>query len=230
MDAEAALGDPLNQLHSPLTLKGNYMDEKKTPVFDIGQPVKAKIVRPEGDLIVSLRFPIDDEWIERSRRRKIRSRNLGNGKTQNIPQAPDPHDIDLVNSLIIGEGKVADEHEAKRVLDRISVSAIAAGIVREGSHLRIPLQIFGVTTVHVIRVPTERERGEFMEISGVPTISQGSIDTYGFNLGGAADLYAKLKKEVIAYIGNVSVVHALAIISAAFEFIDQEIEGEDPNL
>ena len=205
------------------------MEEKKPKAFDIEQPLKAKIVRPEGDVIVTLRFPNDNEWIERSRRRKTRSRNLGNGKTQSIPQLPDPHDTELVNSLIIGEGAVADEYEAKRVLDYMSTTAVDADIVREGANLKIPLRIFGCQTTHIIRVPTEREKGEFVQASGIPTISQGSIETYGFNLGGAADLYAKLRKEVIGYTGSVSVVHALAVISAAFEFIDQEIEGDDPN-
>jgi hypothetical protein len=203
--------------------------EDKKPTFSIEKPIKTKLIRPDGDVVITLRFPSDDEWIERSRRRKIRSRNLGNGKTQNIPQAPDLQDMTLVNSLVIGEGKVEDEHEAKRVLDRVSTATVDSDIVREGSNLRIPLRIFGVQTMHIVRVPTERERGEFLQNSGIPTISQGSIDTYGFNLGGAADLYAKLKKDVIGYDGAVSVVHALAVVSAAFEFIDQEIEGDDPN-
>jgi hypothetical protein len=199
-------------------------------VFDINKPVKEKVVRPEGDVVVTLRFPTDEQWIERSLRRKIRSRNLGNGKTQSIPQLADPHDAELVNRLHVGEGAEVDLHEAKRILDRLSTAAIDGDIVREGAYLRIPMKIFGVPTVHVIRIPTERERAEFVQMSGVPTISQGNINTYGFNLGGAAELYAKLRKEVIGYVGNVSVVHALAVTNAAFEFIDQEIEGEDPNL
>jgi hypothetical protein len=204
--------------------------EKKSPTFDVNQPVKAKVVRPEGDLSITLRFPTDDEWIERSRRRKSRSRNLGNGKMQNIPQGPDPKDADLVKNLIVGEALDFDVHEAKRILDRLSTAAVDGDIVREGANLRIPLKVFSAPTVHVIRIPSERERGEFLQASGVPTVSQGNIDTYGFNLGAAAELYPKLRKEAIGYVGNVSVVHALAILTAAFEFIDQEIEGEDPNL
>jgi len=122
-----------------------------------------------------------------------------------------------------------DMHEAKRILERISTTTIEEEIVREGSNLRIPMRIFGINTFHVLRVPTERERGEFLQMSGVPTISQGNIDTYGFNLGGAADLYKKLHKESIGYVGDVSVVHALAAIVAAFAFIDKESEGDDPN-
>jgi hypothetical protein len=201
----------------------------KSPSFDINQPVKLKVIRPDGDVTITLRFPTDEEWIERSRRRKIRSRNLGNGKTQSIQNPPDSHNAELVNGLRVGECAEVDLHEAKRILDRISTAAIDGDITREGANLRIPLKILGVSTVHIIRIPTERERGEFLQMSGVPTISQGNIDTYGFNLGGAADLYPKLRKDAIGYTGNVSVVHALAILNAAFEFIDQEIEGEDPN-
>lgn len=202
----------------------------ESAVFDLNQPIKAKVVRPEGDAIIEIKFPSDEQWIERSRRRKIKSRNLGNGKVQSIPQGPDPHDAELVNSLRIeGCAVEVDMYEAKRILDKISMATFEEEPSREGANLRIPMKALGVGTVHFLRVPTERDRNDFMELAGVPGVSHGNIDIYGFNLGGAAVVYDKLKQNAHGYAGAVPVVHKLAIINAAFEFIDKELEGDDEN-
>ena len=205
------------------------MSDESKALFDATLPFKVRIVRPEGDEIITMRFPSDDQWIERSRRRKIRSRNLGNGKAQSIPEGPDPHDAELVNGLRVGECAEVDPYEAKRILERISMVTFEEDPTREGACLRIPMRVRGVRTVHVLRVPTERQRGEFLQMSGIPAISQGSIETYGFNLGGAKELYDQLNKESVGYAGEVPVVHKLAAVNAAFEAVDKALEGDGEN-
>ncbi len=198
-------------------------------LFDLEKPIKAKVVRPDGDVLITLRYPSNEQWIERSRRRKIRTRNLGGGKSQSIPQSPDPQDAELVNSLRIDESPEVDEYEAKRILDSLGSVQIDEEPVREGSIIRVPMRARGIDLVHALRIPTERERGSFLESSGIPVISHGSIDTYGFNLGAAEATYRQLCQESIGYKGMVPVPHMLAAINAAFEFIDKQLEGDDEN-
>jgi hypothetical protein len=198
-------------------------------LFDVTAVFRDKLPRPEGILTVTLKFPTDEQWIERSRRRKIRQRNLGNGKVQSITMPPDHLDLELIDSLKEDKDAQIDVHEAKRLLERLSTVTMDEEPTREGSLIRIPMRAHGINTVHFLRVPTERDRYEFIEFSGVPTVSRGSIDTYGFNLGAAKPIYAKLCEKSIGYAGAVPISHMLAAINAAFDFIDREIEGDDVN-
>ena len=50
-----------------------------TPVFDASRPIAINLRTPEGVKTVRVRFPSDDEWIERQRRRKAIIKQLGRG-------------------------------------------------------------------------------------------------------------------------------------------------------
>src|ERR1700726_3620885 len=53
-----------------------------TPVFDASRPLTLNLRAPEGMKTINLRFPTDDEWIERQRRRKAIVKDLGRGMTE----------------------------------------------------------------------------------------------------------------------------------------------------
>lgn len=41
-----------------------------TPVFDAGRPIAINLRTPQGVKTIRVRFPSDEEWIDRQRRRK----------------------------------------------------------------------------------------------------------------------------------------------------------------
>ena len=54
----------------------------ETPVFDATRPITINLRTPGGLKTVRVRFPSDDEWIARQRRRKVPSskvKQLGRG-------------------------------------------------------------------------------------------------------------------------------------------------------
>lgn len=48
-------------------------------VFDATRPVAINLRTPDGVKTIRVRFPSDQEWSERQRRRKIIIKNLGRG-------------------------------------------------------------------------------------------------------------------------------------------------------
>src|ERR1019366_1119171 len=51
----------------------------ETPVFDSTRPIAINLRTPSGVKTVRVRFPSDDEWIARQRRRKVLVKQLGRG-------------------------------------------------------------------------------------------------------------------------------------------------------
>ena len=52
------------------------------PVFDATRPVAIQLRGPDGLKTLRVRFPSDDEWAERQRRRKVIVKNLGRGVSE----------------------------------------------------------------------------------------------------------------------------------------------------
>ncbi len=48
-------------------------------MFDSTKPITMNLRSPEGLKPIRVRFPSDDEWIERQRRRKVTIKQLGRG-------------------------------------------------------------------------------------------------------------------------------------------------------
>jgi hypothetical protein len=51
-------------------------------MFDSQSPITIQLRGPEGTKSVKVRFPTDEEWIERQRRRKIIIKQLGRGVSE----------------------------------------------------------------------------------------------------------------------------------------------------
>ena len=194
-------------------------------MFNVEDKIKARVVRPEGDVVLSLRFPTDQEWIDRSLRRKYRELNLGRGKTQTVQQSPDQKDAELVMDLQEENPIDIEAREASRILERLSITSEPEEVQREGVIFVIAFKARGIRLVHKLRPPTEAERAAFAEMSP-PVVTQGAISTYGFNIGAAGDLYNKVVKESSGYVGAVPIVHKAAAISAMMAKI-ADIEADE---
>ena len=70
------------------------MEEQKKAVFDAGRQVEIQLRSAEGTKTVKVRFPTDEEWTERQRRRKIVIKQLGRGISETI--IPSSEDVDAV--------------------------------------------------------------------------------------------------------------------------------------
>src|SRR5579883_340782 len=63
-------------------------------MFDATKPITMNLRTPEGVKTVRLRFPSDEEWTERQRRRKVIIKQLGRGVSETV--VPNSEDVDDV--------------------------------------------------------------------------------------------------------------------------------------
>src|ERR1041384_1935720 len=92
-------------------------------VFDATVPVAIQLRAPGGMKTVRVRFPSDDQWTERQRRRKVIIKNLGRGQSETI--VPNSEDVDaaLLAKIRIEEEESpaeVDAFEAVKCIEQLS--------------------------------------------------------------------------------------------------------------
>jgi hypothetical protein len=96
--------------------------ETKTAVFDASRPVTVNLRTPDDVKTIRVRFPTDEEWIDRQRKRKVIVKQLGRGVSETT--IPDSQDVDgaLLAKIRVGDddGPVVDPFEASRVIEQLS--------------------------------------------------------------------------------------------------------------
>src|SRR3989304_6859630 len=93
------------------------MSENK-PVFDASRQGEIKLQSAEGIKTVTVRFPTDEEWVERQRRRKIIIKQLGRGISETVIPSSEDADAELLAKLRVGDGPEVDPFEASRILEQ----------------------------------------------------------------------------------------------------------------
>src|SRR3954452_1924531 len=94
--------------------------EQNSAIFDSGRQVEIKLQSAEGTKVVKLRFPTDDEWVERQRRRKIIIKQLGRGISETVIPNSEDMDSALLAKIRLGDGPDVDPFEATRILEQLS--------------------------------------------------------------------------------------------------------------
>src|SRR3989304_6192060 len=94
------------------------MSENKA-VFDASRQVEIKLQSAEGTKTVTVRFPTDEEWVERQRRRKIVIKQLGRGVSETVVPGSEDADAELLAKLRVGDGPEGEGFEGTRPLDTL---------------------------------------------------------------------------------------------------------------
>jgi len=195
-------------------------------MFDTNRELELTIPSPDGGKTVAVRFPTDDQWIERMRKLRTVVRTIGRGKTSTEIENSEEVDSDLVNAVRINaDGPALDGAEASAVIDRIS-RADADEAEREGSEYRIRLRVPGAVTLHRLRMPSQKEILDYRR-SAVSVLDGRRRQEIRINLRAAGDLYDKLKTGLEGYAGDVPIVHKSAVVSELLATLRNEEDDED---
>jgi len=197
-------------------------------MFDSQKEIRAQLRSAEGTRTVTVRFPTDEEWIERQRRRKIIIKQLGRGVSETtIPNAEEV-DAALFRKIRIDEGEEVDAYEASRIIEQLSQAEVD-DVVAEAGAFRVVLRVPGGTTVHLLRMPSAKDvieyRRNFARILDLPFNRQELT----VNLAAAAELYRKLCQSTEGYAGAVPIIHQAVAVKAAIDALEAGFEGQDPN-
>jgi hypothetical protein len=200
-------------------------------MFDAKQPITIHLRTPEGLKPVRLRFPTDDEWIERQKKRKVIVKQLGRGVSETtIPDSAEA-DAALLARIRVQEENApeVDAFEASRIIEQLS-QADVDDVIQVGGGFRVTMRVLGGTASHVLRMPSAKDvfeyRRGFARVLDLPYNRQELI----INLAPAAALYKKLVESTEGYACDVPVIHQAVAVKAAIDALDGAFEESgDPN-
>ena len=198
-------------------------------MFDVEQPITIHLRTPEGVKPVRVRFPSDDEWIERQRRRKVVVKQLGRGMSETLVPDSAESDAALLAKIRLDEGGPVDPYEASIVIDRLSQADVDE-VERDGPHLRVKLRTIAGEVTHLLQIPSARDvieyRRSFARVVDLPYNRQEIT----INLAPAGQLWAKLAQSTDGYSGAVPIIHQAVAVKAAIDAIEAGLDdGADPN-
>jgi hypothetical protein len=197
-------------------------------MFDATQPITIHLRTPEGVKTVRVRFPTDEEWIERQRRRKIIIKQLGRGVSETIISGGEEADAALLAKIRQGEEPELDAYEAGRVLEQLGLAEVEdVAPCAEGYY--VTLRVIGGTVGHILKPPSAKDlfdyRRSFARVLDVPYNRQELT----INLAAAGALYQKLVVATVGYAGAVPIIHQAVAVKAAIDALEAGFEDRDPN-
>ena len=189
--------------------------------FDPARPFVLQLRTPSGVKAIRVRFPTDEEWIERQRKRKVLVRQLGRGVSETtIPNSEDA-DAALLHKIRLPEENApeVDPFEASRVIEQLSQAEVD-DVVQIGDGFHVALRVLGGAVAHSLRMPSAKDvfeyRRGFARVLDLPYNRQELI----INLAPAASLYKRLVQETDGYAGEVPVIHQAVAVKAAIDALD----------
>lgn len=193
------------------------------PMFDATRPVAMQLRTPGGIKTVRVRFPSDEEWIARQRRRKVLVKQLGRGISETT--VVNGEDVDAALLALIqekssdGELPEIDAFEAMKVIEQLSMAEVD-DVIPDGDSFRVTLRVLGATTVHLLKMPSAKEvfeyRRGFARLLDMPLGRQEVT----INIGSVAALYKKLVASTEGYLGDVPIIHQAVAVKAAIDALD----------
>jgi hypothetical protein len=193
---------------------------EQTPVvFDATRPIAINLRAPGGVKTVRVRFPTDDEWAERQRRRKVVIKQLGRGISETIVANGEDVDAALVAKIRTEQTPELDAFEAAKVVEQLSTAEVD-DVVAEGDSFRVTTRVLGGATAHVLNMPSAKDvfdyRRSFARVLDLPFGKQELT----INIAPAAALYKKLVASTCGYAGDVPIIHQAVAVKAAIDAMD----------
>lgn len=205
--------------------------EQTIPVFDAARPIALQLRTSAGVKTIRFRFPSDEEWTERQRRRKVIIKQLGRGVSETIIANGEDADGALLAKIRAHEEDApeVDAFEASRIIEQLSQAEVD-DVVQAGDAFRVTLRVLGGTVTHVLKMAsakdvTEYRRG-FARVLDLPYNRQELT----INLAAAGALYKKLITTAEGYAGDAPIMHQAVAVKAAIDALDAGFqEPNDPN-
>ena len=194
-------------------------------VFDATRPVAIQLRGPDGTKTIRVRFPSDDEWAERQRRRKLIIKNLGRQRSETTVSNSEDVDAALLAKIRTEEEPEVDAFEAQKVIDQLATCDVDDVEVGGGS-FRVVLRVLGGTVAHLLKMPSAKDvanyRRGFARMVDLPFNRQELT----INIRPASDLWKKLLESTEGYAGDVPIIHQAVAVKAAIDGLDASFQED----
>lgn len=199
--------------------------DNNSVVFDAARPVAIQLRGPDGVKTVRVRFPSDDEWAERQRRRKVIIKNLGRGMSETIIANGEDIDAALLAKIRTEEAPDVDPFEAQKVVEQLSTCEVD-DVVMAGDSFRVITRVLGGATAHLLKMPSAKDvntyRRGFLRVLDLPFNKQEIT----INVRVASDLYKSLVVATEGYAGDVPAIHQAVAVKAAIDALDASMQED----
>jgi hypothetical protein len=200
----------------------------ESKMFDSNREIEIQLRGPDGIKKVKVRFPTDEEWIERQRRRKIIIKHLGRGISETTVPNAEEVDAALFAKIRLDNGDELDAFEAARIIEQLGQADVDE-VLEEAGGFRVVLRVPGGMTEHVLRMPSAKDvieyRRGFARVLDLPYNRQELT----VNLAAAGELYKKLCQSAEGYVGGVPIIHQAVVVKAAIDALEATFEEREGN-
>lgn len=195
-------------------------------LFDKKMQIPIDIPHPDGAKECVVRWPNDEEWINRSRNLRVIRHQTPDGITTTSQNEVEV-DRDLFNAICSQGAEGITDAEACEVIERLERMQ-AIDIQREGNEYIVELHVPTGKTKHRVRVPTAEERLEFQRgASSSKELGRGKT-LLSFNAKPGGVLYDKIIADIEGYAAQtadaVPVIHKTAVIRLLLDALEEMVQ------
>ena len=196
-------------------------------VFDAEAMIVTGIQREDGRKQIEVRWPTDEEWLERMKGWSIRVQKLGRGQTISEIESG-AADLALYNKIRTEESPDLSQVEAQKLIGSLSsceINDVELGLDEATVRLTI---LRGKQVTHTLRIPTTAEIAQYQR-----TARKLNVDLpHGgqkirLPVQAAADLWEKCHRGHEGYQNGVPVIHRDVGIRAVIAECEREAEAPE---
>jgi hypothetical protein len=126
-------------------------------LFSTERTFEVELPDPEGTKVVAVRFPTDDEWIKRSKRRKTIIKDLGRGRSTTDTVGGEKVDAEIFEAIRKDAAVTIEPEEAMVLLDWISTCDVVSA-ERKAGEVIVTLRLGDASEVeYTMRCPSLKE-------------------------------------------------------------------------
>ena len=189
---------------------------------------------PNPPKTAHLRLPTNEEMLERLDQQKSIRRTIGRRKSQTefVPNLK--ADLDLFNKIRLDkDGPEFDEFEAGNAISKLTYAEVT-DCQRAGEEYRIALRTPFGETVHLVRIPTQRDITFYRRSVVSATDLPHGQEELRYRIEPAVDLYDSVVTKVEGYAASfkpadVPPHHKSAVVVELVQAIDDLDPALDPN-
>ena len=188
-------------------------------MFDSTAEIAITARTATGKQLIEMRWPSDDDWCDRAKRRKILIKNLGRGISETTVESGDA-DLRLFEKVKLNGAPALTEGEATRVVEAISQCDVT-GVQLEGEEAVVELQVMGGAVHHRLNLPTADQvikLRKAVRILGMPYNTQ----EMRIPLEPGVQLWDACAGKSEDYKGPVPAPHKDTAVRAVIEYLDRE--------
>lgn len=195
-------------------------------MFDTTQDIKINYPLPTGKVEVVVSFPSDEQWCARQAKMKLKSQNLGRGKSTTEVSGTERVNAELFDQIVKSEVPGLDEYDKSVVIERLSRSSVSDGF-NNGNGYEVKLKVPGGEVTHVLNMPTAKQVNLYRRAAIRVVDGRRGAQEIVINLNASGDLYDKLVVSATGYVGEVPIIHKSTVISEVLTMLEDDNGAEE---